>query len=177
MREWTDRALAWLQARAIKVRGHHLLNARLNEADHRKYARHRDSLRRQILAHMAAKLGVLGKRVGEWDAISHIAVCEHSLETLFGSPQIYVEVMRHARRLAPEAKLWVNEGTILPGGMLSQTVLIGCRLDDFPTNTTDGTVYKGTNQVHEHVPLTPYQPYYYTIWLTHDGIHFLDPPP
>ena len=34
----------------------------------------------------------------------------------FGSPDIYVDIMKESRRLAPEASLWVNEGFVLADG-------------------------------------------------------------
>ena len=62
-------------------------------------------------------------------------------------------------------------------GMSNNTVHIRYRTDQYPANTSDGSlVYSGTDQVYEHTGLTPGQPCYYTIWLSHDGSNFVDPP-
>ncbi|MBN1671131.1 MAG: VCBS repeat-containing protein [Kiritimatiellae bacterium] len=63
-------------------------------------------------------------------------------------------------------------------GMSNQTVHIRCRTDDYPTHTTDGTaVYTGTDLLYEHTTnCTAYVTNFYTIWVSHDGATFVDPP-
>ena len=62
-------------------------------------------------------------------------------------------------------------------GYSNQTAHVRHHTSRYPTNTTDGTLtYEGTNQVFEHSGLTPGQPYYYTIWLSDDGVNFVEPP-
>ena len=63
-------------------------------------------------------------------------------------------------------------------GLLGSTVRIRASTNTYPSTTNDGTaVYSGTNQFYHHAGLTQGQPYYYTIWVTHNGIDFIDPPP
>lgn len=70
---------------------------------------------------------------------------------------------------------WPNPHTC---GISNQTVMVRSRTDRYPTNLTDGTLlYTGTNTVYQHSALTPGQPRYYTIWVSQDGVNFIDPPP
>jgi len=62
-------------------------------------------------------------------------------------------------------------------GLSNDTVMVRSRTDQYPVNIADGEqVYLGTNQIVEHKDLTSGQPYYYTIWVSQDGVTFIDPP-
>ncbi|MBN1672100.1 MAG: hypothetical protein JXR37_13760 [Kiritimatiellae bacterium] len=63
-------------------------------------------------------------------------------------------------------------------GLSNATVRIRRDTGGYPQNPSDGTpVYQGTARIWDDAGLTPYQPYYYTIWVSHDGTTFLPPPP
>jgi hypothetical protein len=62
-------------------------------------------------------------------------------------------------------------------GMGTRVVHIRARTDQYPAHTSDGSaVYTGTAMTCEHTGLTPGQPYYYTIWVSDDGVTFVEPP-
>ena len=62
-------------------------------------------------------------------------------------------------------------------GISNNTVHVRYHTDHHPTDLNDGNIlYSGTNQLYIHDNLTPNQPYYYTIWVSHDGSNFIDPP-
>lgn len=62
-------------------------------------------------------------------------------------------------------------------GLSNATATIRYHQEEFPSGVGDGVeVYTGTNTIFEHTGLTPGQPYYYTIWVSHDGTLFMDPP-
>lgn len=113
-RQWIDAAFAWLAERGIKVRGHYVSWAPLDSADGHGNGP-LETLRERLFAHMEDKLPAVGDRALEWDAVNHIAGWGETLETRYGA-DIYAEIIRRARRLAPGAGLWVNEGQILPSG-------------------------------------------------------------
>ena len=69
---------------------------------------------------------------------------------------------------------WINPTNI---GMGSSEVLLHASDSAYPATTNDGSqIYRGTNQVFHHTDLTPGQPSYYTIWVTHDGTNWFSPP-
>jgi GH35 family endo-1,4-beta-xylanase len=113
--QWLDAALAWLKERDIEVRGHYVTWAPLDKAN-AKYVGHPEELRRDLWAHMEEKLPAVGTRVGEWDAVNHIVGWGQTFASVCGGPQIYADIIKHSRELAPHAELWVNEGQVLPGG-------------------------------------------------------------
>lgn len=62
-------------------------------------------------------------------------------------------------------------------GLSNKIVNVRYHASRYPTNTTDGTqIYQGVNQVYEHTGLTPGDPYYYSIWVSQDGVNFIAPP-
>ncbi|MBN1672769.1 MAG: cadherin-like domain-containing protein [Kiritimatiellae bacterium] len=66
----------------------------------------------------------------------------------------------------------------LSAGISNQTVHIRCSTNDYPGGLSDGQlVYENTAQTTEHTNLVPYRTYYYTIWVSHDGTTFIEPPP
>ncbi len=69
---------------------------------------------------------------------------------------------------------WINPTNI---GMQSSEVLLHTSDSAYPATTNDGSeLYRGTNQVFQHTGLSPSQPNYYTIWVTHDGTNWFSPP-
>ncbi len=62
-------------------------------------------------------------------------------------------------------------------GLSNQTVLIRHGLGAYPGHTNDGTrVYQGTDQMMIHSNRPAGQPNYYTVWVSHDGATFIEPP-
>jgi hypothetical protein len=62
-------------------------------------------------------------------------------------------------------------------GVSTRIVHIRWDTGHYPSNTTDGTAaYTGSALVYEHTGLTPGQPYYYTIWVSYDGVTYTNPP-
>jgi endo-1,4-beta-xylanase len=114
--DWTDRAFEWLNSRNIQVRGHWIACGFLDELPEEIMHGRPYRVRSYLFANMRQRVKAVGDRVKEWDAINHIVGSGETLETLFGSPDIYVDIMKESRKLAPEANLWVNEGFILPDG-------------------------------------------------------------
>lgn len=56
-------------------------------------------------------------------------------------------------------------------GYADQTVMLRHDTSGYPAATNAGSLtYQGTNQVYEHTGLTPGQPYYYTIWVSDNGV-------
>jgi len=115
-KEWTDRALAWLNERDIEVRGHCITWAILGEREVAQYRDKPEQLRKELFAHMQERVSEVGKRVGEWDVVNHIVIGDTSLATLLGGDSIYAEVVKRSRLLAPHAELWLNEGAVLHRG-------------------------------------------------------------
>lgn len=113
-RQWTDKALAWLADHDIRVRGHFVSWAPLGKAPGLGPGPV-ETVRERLFAHMEEELPAVGRRVAEWDAINHIAGWGETLEDRYGTG-IYADIVNRARKLAPHARMWVNEGQILPGG-------------------------------------------------------------
>ena len=62
-------------------------------------------------------------------------------------------------------------------GLQTSNVLVRCGVTNFPASTNDGElVYSGSDTTFTHAPLSPGQAYYYTIWVSNDGAHFIEPP-
>jgi len=114
-REWVERAFEWLAENEIEVRGHYLTWAPLGERAG-EYAGRPEELKADVFAHVRERAAAVGDRVSEWDAINHISGWGVTMEQFFGEPRIYADIMRLARRVAPQAELYVNEGQVLPGG-------------------------------------------------------------
>jgi endo-1,4-beta-xylanase len=123
-----------LAERNITVRGHYLMWAPIqpqrgragqpqnifkvpvDQLAHNQDASQRSAIRQAAFAHLERTLAFAGSRVAEWDAINHIANDNHvSYATVFGT-QIYADVIKRARELAPHAQIWVNEGNVLTAG-------------------------------------------------------------
>ena len=62
-------------------------------------------------------------------------------------------------------------------GMTSRLVKITMATNTYPETSAEGTaLYTGTNTSYDHSGLDAGQTYYYTIWVTHDGINWTNPP-
>ena len=62
-------------------------------------------------------------------------------------------------------------------GLSNRNVHIRWDQDHYPSNTADGgAAYFGSNMFYEHTNLTVGQSYYYTIWVSTDGLIFTNPP-
>jgi GH35 family endo-1,4-beta-xylanase len=98
----------------MEVRGHYVTWAPLDRWQSRFIGRPVE-LRRAVWSHMEEKLPAVGKRVGEWDAINHIVGWGETFASVSGGNQIYADVIKKSRELAPHAEMWVNEGQVLSG--------------------------------------------------------------
>ncbi len=62
-------------------------------------------------------------------------------------------------------------------GLQSSQVLVRCSATTYPASTNDGeVVYRGPATTFIHEYLTQGQAYYYSIWVSNDGTHFIEPP-
>jgi hypothetical protein len=61
-------------------------------------------------------------------------------------------------------------------GYSNQTVIVRGDTSDYPASLSAGEpVYQGDSRWVLHGSLTPGVPVYYTLWVSHDGIHFFEP--
>ena len=63
-------------------------------------------------------MSAVNNLVDEWDAINHPIAWNDkliNLDELFGK-NIYVDILKSAREINPNVKLYVNDGGILPNG-------------------------------------------------------------
>ncbi|NCC52975.1 MAG: choice-of-anchor D domain-containing protein, partial [Spartobacteria bacterium] len=61
-------------------------------------------------------------------------------------------------------------------GASNNLVMVRWNTGAYPTGTGDGQLlYTGTNLTYIHTNLSPYEAYYYRIWITLDGFTFVDP--
>lgn len=118
-KRWLNSAFRWLGDRDIEIRGHYITWAPLDRRQARFVGRP-DELRRQLWAHMQDKLPAVGKRASEWDAINHIVGWGETFASVCGGNQIYADIVKKSRQLAPHAELWVNEGQVLAGARADQ---------------------------------------------------------
>jgi endo-1,4-beta-xylanase len=128
------RALDWLAGHGIRVRGHYLMWAPLQpdvgrrgqpkaaftlpvkELADKADARQRETIREAAFAHVEQMLKFAGDRVAEWDAVNHIANDAHVRYSDVFGVQLYADVIKRARELAPHAQMWVNEGNVIEEG-------------------------------------------------------------
>jgi GH35 family endo-1,4-beta-xylanase len=117
-------SLNWLRERGLRVRGHNLLWGPL---DSRAYSPargfdfdggDRGAMKAMLLGHLEEKSRDTRPFVAEWDAINHPVatwgVGGRTWSDVLGF-EFYVEALRRARALAPEQRLFLNEGTDFPG--------------------------------------------------------------
>ncbi len=112
-----DRMIRFCRSNDIAIRGHYLSWAPLSRVNYKPtdYRKHPDKLWPELAAHINEMLAFTDGRLAEWDAINHIIGWGDTMATLADSDDIYAQIIRHARSQT-DARLWVNEGQILPGG-------------------------------------------------------------
>ena len=112
-----DRMIQFCQSNDIGVRGHYLSWAPLSRDIYKPtdYSKHPEKLWPELSAHIDEMLDFTKGRLAEWDAINHIVGWNGTMATVTGSNEIYAKIIRHARSKT-RTPLWVNEGSILPGG-------------------------------------------------------------
>ncbi|MHC4643538.1 MAG: endo-1,4-beta-xylanase, partial [Planctomycetota bacterium] len=105
------------QSHKIGIRGHYLSWAPLSRDTYKPtdYRKHPDKLWPELSAHIDEMLFFTKGRLAEWDAVNHIVGWNGTISTVTGSNEIYAKIIRHARSKT-KTPLWVNEGSILPGG-------------------------------------------------------------
>lgn len=111
-------AFPWLKQNHIDIRGHYLSWGAMNFTDIEKvYLGNPKGHPQWLWQHMADVIPDTSDYVKEWDTINHIVAWgNHTYEKEHGGLQIYADIMKEARRLAPDARHAVNEGKILPNG-------------------------------------------------------------
>jgi hypothetical protein len=114
--DWLENALAWLNERDIKVRGHRMFNGRMPRHVEWDAAR-KEELRNMIFAQAKQKVTDAGTRVTEWDCINHPqwGGGGNNLIGYMNEPDFYAKCIATGHELAPHAQLWVNEGNIAVG--------------------------------------------------------------
>jgi len=112
-----DRMIQLCQSHDIGIRGHYLSWAPLSRDIYKPtdYRKHPEKLWPELSAHIDEMLDFTKGRLAEWDAINHIIGWNGTIATVTGSNEIYAKIIRHARSKT-KTPLWVNEGSILPGG-------------------------------------------------------------
>ena len=111
------KALDWLEARRIPVRGHWMIHNVLKKLPLSYWVvRDPQALRQALEEHVREETSALAGRLVEWDAINHLVGWGRPLTQQVVGLQTFTHLLRLMRRLDPPAKLYVNEGIILPGG-------------------------------------------------------------
>jgi GH35 family endo-1,4-beta-xylanase len=115
---FTQGAIPFLQKNNIAIRGHYLSWAAMDfNAMEKQFIGNPEAHRQWLWAHMADIVPATSDYITEWDTINHIiAWGKHTYEKEYGGMQIYADIMKEARRLAPNASHAINEGKILPNG-------------------------------------------------------------
>lgn len=115
---FTRGAIPFLQKNNLAIRGHYLSWAAMDFNTLEKQFIGKPAAHREWLwNHMADIVPATSDYITEWDTINHIiAWGEHTYEKEYGSMQIYADIMKEARRLAPNASHAINEGKVLPNG-------------------------------------------------------------
>lgn len=114
-----DQMLYWFKERDIKVRGHYLMWARIQPGERKGQPKvmpaDKNELRAQAFQYIKEMLTWSGTRVSEWDVINHITTSGHlGYDSLFGF-QIFADVIKYAKEIAPHAVMGINDGGILWG--------------------------------------------------------------
>jgi GH35 family endo-1,4-beta-xylanase len=111
-------AIPFLKQNNVAVRGHYLSWGAMdfNEME-KQFLGDPEAHRKWLWDHMADIVPATSDFIDEWDTINHIiAWGKHTYEAEYGSMQIYADIMKEARRLAPNASHAINEGKVLPNG-------------------------------------------------------------
>ncbi len=117
-RVFNENSVPWLQKNDIKIRGHYIAWGALDfNAIEKEFVGDPVGHRKWLWDHMADILPRTSGYVDEWDTINHIVAWgKHTYEIEYGGLDIYADIMKEARRLAPQAKHSINEGKVLPDG-------------------------------------------------------------
>ena len=115
---FTEGAIPFLQSNNIGIRGHYLSWGAMDfNALEKQFVGDPEAHRKWLWDYMANVIPKTSDYVTEWDTINHIiAWGKHTYEKEYGSMQIYADIMKEARRLAPNAGHAINEGKVLPNG-------------------------------------------------------------
>ncbi|MFP4140595.1 MAG: endo-1,4-beta-xylanase [Phycisphaerae bacterium] len=120
----TSRTIDWLRENGIEVRGHYLMWGPLSDKTQPEpLLDDPNTLLQAHRAHMAEKIALTAGRIDEWDTINHIAGWGRRYSDLPGGLQVYADTVQFARKLAPDAEHWINEGQIV--------VADGGRMDEY----------------------------------------------
>ena len=113
-----DQAIPWLQENDIDVRGHYIAWGAIDyNAIEKEFVGNPKGHRAWLWDYMADVLPKTSGFVSEWDTINHIVGWgKHTYEVEYGGFDIYADLMKEARRLAPNARHTINEGRVLPNG-------------------------------------------------------------
>jgi endo-1,4-beta-xylanase len=118
-------ALEWLKHKNILVRGHYLGWGPVEQLDaYKKHQGGSAAFRGALFNHIREKVSRVDDLVAEWDAVNHPIGWHDRLITLgslFG-PGIYADVFKLARELNPKARLYINEGSLLPTARYNESV-------------------------------------------------------
>jgi len=121
----TMAALKWLRQKNIQVRGHYIGWGPVERLEtYKKYKNDSDAFRNALFNHIKEKIPRVGDLVSEWDAVNHPIGWSEQLITLgsmYGQG-IYVDIFKLAGELNPHARLYVNEGSLLPTAKYNQTM-------------------------------------------------------
>jgi GH35 family endo-1,4-beta-xylanase len=117
-RVFSEEAVPWLQKNDIDIRGHYVAWGAIDyNAVEKQFIGNPEGHRKWLWEHMADVLPKTSGFVSEWDTLNHIVAWgKHTYEIEYGGLDIYTDIMKEARRLAPEATHAVNEGKVLPDG-------------------------------------------------------------
>ncbi|MFC7335944.1 endo-1,4-beta-xylanase [Haloferula chungangensis] len=117
-RVFTEQAVPWLQENGIKIRGHYIAWGAIDyNAVEKQFVGDPEGHRKWLWQHMADVLPRTSDFVDEWDTLNHIVAWgKHTYEIEYGGLEIYADIMKEARRLAPNARHAINEGKVLPDG-------------------------------------------------------------
>ena len=115
----TFAALQWLKNNDIAVRGHYISWGPIEKFQtYKKYKSNPEKFYQLLFAHIKDKMSAVNNLVDEWDAINHPIAWNDkliNLDDLFGK-NIYLDILKSARKINPNVKLYVNDGGILPNG-------------------------------------------------------------
>jgi GH35 family endo-1,4-beta-xylanase len=122
------KAIGWLDARGISVRGHTLVWPGWNwlPDDLKNNQSNPTYLRQRINNHLTEMLGFPGIKgvVKEWDVLNEITFNEDIAKALAGSPgyvtgrEVYVDIIKKVRELDPNVKVYLNDYSSIDQGNL-----------------------------------------------------------
>jgi GH35 family endo-1,4-beta-xylanase len=112
----TLKALDWLQAQGITVRGHCLVwpSWKRMPRDVSRLKDDPEALGRRIVSHIEEEVGALKGRIADWDVINE-PLWNHDAMDVLGRGAM-VEWYKAARRADPATVLYLNDQNILAGG-------------------------------------------------------------